>query len=177
MKNLANYISLSRILFSILLVFTEALSPLFFIIFMFCGFTDIVDGYIARSYALTSDFGAKLDSIADIVFFMAYLLVLLPVLCYDYLISLWIIVIFIIKSLSITIGYIRFGKFALIHTYLNKLTGLLLVLLPFILVLGSSGLSIVFVCLVASVASIEELLIIIRSQKLALDCKSIFKFI
>ena len=49
MKNLANYISLSRIGLSVLLVFTEPLSFIFFRVFIIGGITDILDGYVARN--------------------------------------------------------------------------------------------------------------------------------
>ena len=82
MKNLANYISLSRIVLAILLLFTKPLSFIFFITFIICGITDVLDGYIARTYGLSSDFGAKLDSFADIVF-LSFLIVLFPILTYN----------------------------------------------------------------------------------------------
>lgn len=176
MKNIANYITLTRILLSVLLLFTKALSFTFFIIFIICGITDILDGYIARNYGLSSDFGAKLDSFADIVFFLSFLIVLLPVLSFNYLIFYWIIIIFLIKITSIIIGFIKFGKLAMIHTYLNKITGMFIIILPFLLLLISSNVIILSLCLIATLASIEELIINIRSKELILNCNSILNF-
>lgn len=175
MKNLANYLTLSRILLSVLLLFTQPLSYNFFIIFIISGITDILDGHIARKYSLSSDFGAKLDSAADIIFFLCYLMVMIPVLSYNYPVIYWIIIIILIKIISILVGFIKFGKLALIHTYLNKITGMCLILLPFLLLLTSSNMMISMICLIATLASIEELMIIIYSQKLVLNCTSIFK--
>ena len=164
MKNLANYISLSRIVLAILLLFTKPLSFIFFITFIICGITDVLDGYIARTYGLSSDFGAKLDSFADIVFFLSFLIVLFPILNYNYLIVLWIIIIFLIKIISIIIGFIKYRKLTLIHTYLNKITGICLILLPFLLILTSSNIIIIILCLISTLSSIEELIIIIHSK-------------
>lgn len=174
MKNLANYISASRIVLSVMLVFTKPLSLIFFVIFIMCGISDFLDGFIARHYSFTSDFGAKLDSIADAVFFLSYLIVLLPVLSRDYLIFLWIAVIALIKIISIVLGFVKYGKLALVHTYLNKITGACLVLLPFLLLLTSSNAILPIICLVATLAAIEELMIVIKSQRPVFDCASIF---
>lgn len=175
MKNLANCISISRIVFSILMLFSKPLSFVFFTLVIVCGITDLLDGYVARNYGLASDFGAKLDSLGDAVFFFSYILVLFPILVYDDLMFLWIAVIVFIKILSIIIGFVKFGNFALIHTYLNKVAGLLIILLPFLLVLTSYNGIIIIMFLIATLAAIEELLIIIFSQELNLNSKSILK--
>ena len=175
MYNLSNFISALRILLSALLLVTEPLSALFFIVFILCGVSDVLDGYVARNFGLESDFGAKLDSLADIIFVFCFLIVILPLLNLSYLMILWIICIVLIKIFSIIFGFIKFGEFSLIHTYLNKITGVFLMLLPFLLLIMSSDVILILLCLMATVASIEELFIIVSSQKLNLDCKSIFK--
>ena len=48
MKNVANYISISRIIMSVLLIITEAFSVAFYIIYICCGISDMLDGFIAR---------------------------------------------------------------------------------------------------------------------------------
>lgn len=175
MKNLANLISFSRIILSVFLLFTQPLSIYFFIIFILCGITDIFDGYVARTYGLNSDFGAILDSFADVVFFSCFLIAVLSVLNLSYFMILWIIGIFLIKFISLAFGFKKFNKFSFIHTYLNKITGVFLVLLPFILLLSKSNLILVVLCMVATFAALEEMIIIIISNNLNLDCKSILK--
>lgn len=177
MKNLANFLTLSRMGLSVLLLFTQPLSLFFFIIFIICGITDILDGYIARNYGLISDFGARMDSLADTVFFLSFLIVLLPILIYDYMIFLWIIIILLIKVISIIVGLLKFGKLSMIHTYLNKITGMCLLILPFLLLFTSSNMLIVFMCLIATLASIEELIIILCSEKLILNCNSLLNLL
>ncbi len=172
MNNLANYISSSRIILSILLLFTEPLSIYFFIIFIICGISDILDGYIAKNYGFSSDFGANLDSFADVIFFLSFLIVLLPILNLSYFMVLWIMIIFLIKIMSIYIGFIKFSKFSLIHSYLNKLTGIYLILLPFLLLLSSSKLILVVLYLIATIASLEELIIIIHTHNINLNHKT-----
>ena len=161
MKNLANYISISRIILAILLLFTEPLSIYFFTIFILCGISDVLDGYIARNHGENTSFGDKLDSFGDIVFFLSFLIVIIPVLNINYMIILWIIIIFLIKISSICIGFMKFGKFVMFHTYLNKLTGASLVLLPFLLILTASDNILIILCLIATFASLEEVSIMI----------------
>lgn len=175
MWNLANYISISRIVLSVLMLFTELSSALFFVVFILCGISDFLDGYVARNYGLNSDFGANLDSLADIIFFSCFLIVLFSQLKIGYLMGLWIICIVLIKAVSFSIGYVKFHKLPLIHTYLNKITGVLLILFPFVLLFTSSNWILVISCFVATSAALEELIIIIFTQNLDVNCKSIFK--
>ena len=48
MKHIANYISISRALMSIMLAITETFSIAFYIIYIYCGISDMIDGIIAR---------------------------------------------------------------------------------------------------------------------------------
>ena len=96
---------------------------------MYAAVSDIVDGVLAKKYGSTN-FGSKLDSIADIIFFLSMLIVLYPILNIGYFVLISILVIILIKIVSIIIGFIKFKQFTLIHTYLNKSIGFLLILLP-----------------------------------------------
>ena len=50
----------------------------FYVVYTFGGLTDAVDGTVARKLKLESEFGAKLDSVADLLFYAVMLLKLLP---------------------------------------------------------------------------------------------------
>ena len=69
--SIADMITLLRIAGTILLLFFPALSPAFFILYALTGLTDVLDGWIARRTKTASDFGARLDSVADLLFYMA----------------------------------------------------------------------------------------------------------
>ena len=64
------------------------------IIFIFAGFTDFLDGYIARKYHVISTFGTVFDPLAD----KLMLLVSLLSLYLDQNIPLWVLVIMIAKE-------------------------------------------------------------------------------
>ena len=76
--SIADMITLLRIAGTILLLFFPALSPAFFILYALTGLTDVLDGWIARRTKTASDFGARLDSVADLPVF--YILLLIQIL-------------------------------------------------------------------------------------------------
>ena len=73
-KNLPNILSYARIAGTIWLILTKPLTPLFLTIYTITGVTDVLDGAIARKYGTTSEKGAKLDSIADLLFYTLILI-------------------------------------------------------------------------------------------------------
>lgn len=77
---MANIITGCRILCSVLLFFFPAFSPQFYALYLISGFTDMIDGTVARKTNTDSEFGSKLDTIADFIFIVACLVKLLPVL-------------------------------------------------------------------------------------------------
>lgn len=72
-KHIANIITASRILFSVLLLFLPVLGAGFCATYLLCGVTDMIDGTIARKTGTSSEFGARLDTVADFVFLFASL--------------------------------------------------------------------------------------------------------
>ena len=67
-KHFANILTGFRILGSILLLFFPVFSEAFYSIYLLCGFSDMIDGTIARKTNSTSEAGAKIDTVADLVF-------------------------------------------------------------------------------------------------------------
>ncbi|MHC1720566.1 MAG: CDP-alcohol phosphatidyltransferase family protein [Clostridiaceae bacterium] len=173
-ENLPNTITISRILLSVLLLFSKPFGLTFFIVYTTCGVSDMVDGYIARKTNTISKLGMKLDSIADIVFTAAVLVTLLPVIKAPLTIWLWIAVIALIRVASLITGYFKYRAFAALHTYANKATGLLLFCFPFLYVMVDTMALEYLLCIVASMSAIEDLVINITSKKFQGDIKGIF---
>ena len=73
-----NCITLLRMVSTVIMAFLEPLSKEFFAVYTFAGITDILDGFIARITKTVSKFGAKLDSVADLLFYAVMLLKILP---------------------------------------------------------------------------------------------------
>ena len=79
MKSVANFISAARILLTFTLILTKPLSAAFIIIYLFCGISDMLDGYIARKTGTTSKLGEKLDSLADFIMITVLIIILYPI--------------------------------------------------------------------------------------------------
>ena len=62
LKNIANYISISRVLMSMILLIPETFSFSFNIVYIYCRISDILDGFIARRIKGESEIGNRLDS-------------------------------------------------------------------------------------------------------------------
>lgn len=94
---MANIITGIRIVLSVALLFCPALSPMFYVLYIAAGFSDMIDGAVARKTDTVSEFGSRLDTIADIVFVVVCLIKLLPVLDFPFWIYIWIAIIAFIK--------------------------------------------------------------------------------
>ena len=163
MKNhLANILTGFRILGSMLLLFVPVFSGAFYSGYLFCGFTDMIDGTVARMTNSTSRFGEKLDTAADIVFVAAALIKFLPNLPIPLWLWIWGGGIAVIKIGNILLGYVFRKEFAALHTALNKVTGLLLFLLPLTLSFWELKYSSMAVCVVATVSAIQEGMYIVK---------------
>ena len=153
---MANIITGSRIVLSVALLFCPALSPVFFVLYIAAGITDMIDGAVARKTGTVSAFGARLDTVADIVLVAVCLFKLLPVLDVPVWLCIWIAVIAVIKAANIAVGYIRQKKLISVHSILNKVTGGLLFVFPLTLAWIHFKYSAAVVCAVATVAAVHE---------------------
>lgn len=174
MKSIPNCITISRIFFSFLILFTRPLSTAFYLLYVICGLTDVIDGFIARKTGTVSILGAKLDSSADIVMAAVLLVILYPVLNPTTIIIIWIIIIGIIRLTAMAVAFKKYKTFGSIHTYGNKITGVILFLFPIFLFYIHTAVLMYLICAVASISAIEELIIQLASKELQLDRKSLF---
>lgn len=155
-SEIPNIITSIRIVVSIALLFCQALSPIFYILYIIGGISDMLDGLVARKTDAISDFGSKLDTIADIIFAGVCLIKLLPVMNIPVWIYLWILVIAAIKMINIVFGYVKEKKLVSIHSIMNKVTGMLLFILPLTLSFVDIKYSATVVCVVATMAAVHE---------------------
>lgn len=174
MKYVPNILSCFRIVGSAVLLFLEPLSIPFFIIYIICGATDILDGYIARRTKNTSKVGAALDSVADMIFIGIMLFLFLPIISVQMWVNIWILGIAVIRILSWTVGYLKYRTFASLHTYGNKITGLLLFFFPFMYQFFGVTKAEYAILIIAASSGIEEMAIQITSSTLNINVKSIF---
>ena len=91
-KNLPNIISALRIAGTVWLLFMKPLSTLFLVVYVLTGASDVADGAIARKYGTTSELGAKLDSVADLLFYTLILIRILPIMWVTLPKKIWFLV-------------------------------------------------------------------------------------
>ena len=122
----------------------------------------MVDGTIARKTNAVSEFGARLDTASDFLFFALSLIKLLPIIHITKWMWVWIVVIAIIKICNVILGFAYKKRFISLHTVMNKITGLLLFLLPLTLQFVEIKYSLIAVCIVATISAIQEGYLIIK---------------
>lgn len=122
-----------------------------------------------------SDFGARLDSIADLLFYGVMLAKLLPILRTMLPLTLWCAAgaVVVIRLCAYGVSAWRYRRFVSLHTYLNKLTGAAVFLIPYVLRSPMAVLYCWAACSVAALASGEELLIHIRNKTYEQNRKTI----
>ena len=174
-KNLPNYITCLRILGTLFLFFTESLSVAFFVTYLFTGVTDALDGWLARKMNVVSEFGAKLDSIADLLFYTVLLAKIFPKLWETLPYTIWIVLaaVLLVRCVAYVVAFVKYRRFASIHTYMNKMTGFAIFAYPCFL-LSPVAVPVAFaVCTIGGMASFEELLIHIFRSGYNGDAKTI----
>ncbi|MDC0344692.1 CDP-alcohol phosphatidyltransferase family protein [Alphaproteobacteria bacterium] len=122
-KNIPNLLSMGRLLSVPLIIFLLTMGMGFwaFVVMAVFAISDLLDGYLARLWAVTSDFGAALDPIAD-KFFIASLSV---VFVFKGLVPAWLVILILGRDLLILTGMgaltlkNRFPK--IMPTFLSKL--------------------------------------------------------
>lgn len=174
--NIPNCITAVRIAGTLVLLFLTPLSAAFFIIYTICGFSDVLDGWIARKTNSISEFGAKLDSIADLLFYALVIIRLLPVLWRILPIWFWYILggVVLVRLAAYLTAALKFRRFASLHTRMNKITGAAVFLMPYFLVLPCAAAYCFIVLGVACISSVEELIIHITRKEYHSNMKALF---
>lgn len=174
--SIADYITSARILGTICLIFTELFSAAFYVIYTICGITDVLDGFVARLTNTSSDFGAKLDSVADIGFYTVVTLKWIPYLWEKLPRAVWCTaaIALIIRIACYLVVLLKFKMFASMHTYLNKFNGFVFFLLPYLIMKLDLVVVCAVICVIAVIASFEEFCIHISSREYQPNIKTVF---
>ena len=153
---MANVITGLRILVSAVLVFCPVFSPIFYVLYLIAGLSDMVDGIIARKTNSVSEFGSRFDSIADFIFVAVCLLKILPVIDIPVWLYVWTAVIALIKIINIISGVAKQKIYVAVHTTMNKVTGVMLFMLPLTLTVVPLIYTGIPICSVATFAAVQE---------------------
>ena len=173
----ANSITMLRMAGTLALLFLRPLSLPFLWVYTLTGLTDVLDGWLARRTGTASDFGARLDSAADLLFYGVMLLRLFPALWETLPLRIWYAVagILLLRLAAYGTAAIRFHRFASLHTWLNKLTGIAVFLLPYLFAASWGSAYGWVVCALACAASLEELVMHLVGKDYCADRKTLFQ--
>lgn len=161
-KHLANIVSLSRVAGSVVLFCCNSLSKTFLAVYIFCGFTDLIDGQIARKTNSTSTLGATLDTVGDVLTYLALTKILILCKLVPAWILTWILSAGAVFGVCTFISKKRFSKFYLPHTYLGKIFGGAVFVLPIAMQFMPGYVWMSVICSIASIHSLE--LVYIQSK-------------
>jgi CDP-diacylglycerol--glycerol-3-phosphate 3-phosphatidyltransferase len=174
--SIPNILSLSRIVLAFALFFISTYPVLLFSLVVLCGITDVLDGYLARRFHCESNLGARLDSLGDLVYYSALTLYVIRYqmpLIQPYLGGIFAI--FVIKTLTLVVSKLRNGRIYSLHTYGNKLTGVMVVVSICLILLTGTGLFVALLVIVGILSALEELLIMSLFKEPDTNTRSIFQ--
>lgn len=161
-NQIPNALSALRIVSCLLYVFIGDSLFYFVLVTALIALTDVLDGFLARRLKCQSETGAFLDSVGDFAFFVSlliYLAVYKGNLLWD---RRWILgAAVLIKLAPLGISLARNRALIFIHTYLNKVSGLVVLAGILALIAFSSPGAIDVIACVVGVAGLEEALILI----------------
>ena len=149
MKQIPDLLSASRITLCLPLLLVDTMTVPFWVLYVTAGTTDMLDGFLARRWGVESKFGARLDSLADLVFVLAVGYKLFPYLKLPTALWMMIGLIALVKVSNAISAYVvkhriecmeqreppnlfgwpsrdRQRQSQFLHTKANKLTGFLL---------------------------------------------------
>ena len=154
MTQLPNIITLLRVVGALGLLLCNATDIVFWGLYCLCGFSDIIDGFLARKFKCATKAGALLDSLADICFVGCCAWKLLPLLPLPQWLWIWAGIIVVMKIANQTLALVLHGECCFLHTLANKVTGFLLfVTVP---IAFRSIIPISIAAVIATFAAIEE---------------------
>lgn len=174
--SLPNLITVIRIIGAVTMIFFAPISVTFIVLYSICGISDVLDGFIARITKSASDDGAKLDSIADLIFYGIMGIKIIPLLYEQLPRYFWFVIgsILVLRAVVYAVAALKFHRFASIHTYGNKLSGFVVFLTPYSFLIDFVYGWCIIVAIVTTTAALEELLIHIIQKKYHENVVSIF---
>jgi phosphatidylglycerophosphate synthase len=138
--------------------------------------SDILDGVLARRFAVSTRFLRRYDSIADVIYH-AFLLLVLWILCGPVLAKSYraILVLLISEAACVAVSAVRFRRYPATHSYLAKAYGLcLLASLIALIVFNASGWVLFLLATVAVITNAEIIAIHLVVETPPVDVPTIF---
>lgn len=178
--NIPNAISFLRILMSpVLFYFALTLQPYWFIgVLLFAEFTDILDGFLARTLNQITQLGSHLDSWGDFIIYTTIAIcawILWPgIIQREFIYFLLIVLSF---TVPVIIGFIKFQRFTSYHTWGVKIAVAITVVGYILLFTELSDWPFRLAAFVCLVAAIEEISITLIIRNEHVDVRSLMQAI
>jgi len=178
--NLPNLVSFIRILMApVLFYFAFTQQPYWFIgILLFAEFTDVLDGFLARTLNQITKMGSHLDSWGDFVIYSTIAIcawILWPdILLRELLYFIIIVLCFVLPAL---VGFIKFRRFTSYHTWSVKLAVAVTVIAYLLLFSGLLEWPFRVAALFCLYAAIEEIAITLLIHHEHVDVRSVWQAI
>ncbi len=184
LKTIPNMLSISRLVLIPSMIIPcfflndeQQAKSIFLIMFIVIGITDKLDGTIARYLNQTSHLGAKLDTMADMVFYP-----LIALWLYRFspeVVSGWWNLIYILMALfflKLILGKIKFREIPVFHTIGGKTFAASLYFFMIVAILYPDTAAKLFpiLCLIGYINQIEEMYIFITRDNVDENIKSVF---
>jgi len=176
--NLPNLVSLIRMLLApVLIYFAINQQPYWYIgMLLFTVFTDVLDGFLARTLNQITEMGSHLDSWGDCVIYTTMVIcawLLWPDILQREL--LYFIIIVLSFMLPALIGFIKFHRFTSYHTWAVKLAVFVTVIAYLLLFTGMLDWPFRIAALFCLYAAIEEIAITFLIHHEHVDVRSVWQ--
>lgn len=177
LSTLPNLLTCSRFVFAPILIWLawQKYEIAFLLLLALTFLTDVLDGFAARLLKQTSELGAKLDTLADLVIYTTLAISvwwLWPNIVQREL--MYVLLVIASYITPILIGFIKFHALTSYHTWLVKLAVALLGLAFFILFIFDIVWPFHLATFICVLAAIEEITITFISEELLSDIPSIW---
>ncbi|MBE9567364.1 MAG: CDP-alcohol phosphatidyltransferase family protein [Proteobacteria bacterium] len=176
--NLPNLVSFIRILMAPLLFYLALTQQpyWFFGVFIFAEFTDVLDGFLARTLNQITTMGSHLDSWGDFIIYITIAIcawILWPDIARREMV--YFIIIVLSFTLPALIGFIKFHSFTSYHTWSVKLAVAVTVLAYLLLFAGLSDWPFRVAALFCLYAAAEEIMITLLIQHEHVDVRTVWQ--
>ena len=176
--NIPNFLSLYRLLsFPFVMYLAISGNEWLFVIFLIINlFTDSLDGIIARTFRLQTEFGARLDAFADVGMYISAITGVYVYKSADFAVHLLSLYIYIGTFVgSILVSLFKFKRFPSLHLYSSKIGGYFQGIFFFVLfVFGFYTVFYYFVIIWATLAFCEQICVQLTLDKPMSNAKGLY---
>ena len=176
--NIPNILSFYRLIsFPVVLYFAlKHMEQIFVILIVIDLITDVLDGFIARRFNMQTEFGARLDSIADIGMFTLAVIGIFVFKMDDIRPHITIFYIFLgLYVLSNIVSLIKFGRSPSLHLYSWKIGGYIQGIFLFVLFVKGFNVYLYYFAMIWGILSfIEHITIQLIIKKMISNAKGLY---